>query len=100
MLFCLHCFDHPGTTELRLKHRPAHKAHLAKIADQIAFAGPLLADDGVTMIGSLVVFDFPNRAAVEAWLAEEPFTQNGVYANQSLTVYDNLWPQKVGFPKS
>lgn len=98
MLFCFHNLDKPGASELRQAWRPAHKDYLAKVADRIAFAGPLLADDGQTMQGSLLVIDFPDRAAAEAWLKDEPFTRNGVYASVSIRAFANLWPQKVGFP--
>lgn len=98
MLYAITLIDAPGTTELRLRERPAHKAYLAPLADRIAFAGPLLADDGVAMVGSLLVIDFADRAAVQAWLANEPFTVAGVYATTAVHVFKNLWPQKVGFP--
>lgn len=97
MLFCFHNIDQPDAAALRQQWRPAHKEYLARVADQIAFAGPLLADDGVTMQGSLLVIDFPDRAAAEAWLRDEPFTRNGVYASISIRAYQNLWPQRTGF---
>lgn len=98
MLFCFYNLDRPGAAALRLQWRPAHKEYLGRVADHIAFAGPLFADDGETMQGSLLVIDFPDRAAAEAWLKDEPFTQNGVYASVSIRAFANLWPQKVGFP--
>ncbi|MCW0235067.1 MAG: YciI family protein [Ferrovibrio sp.] len=98
MLFCFHNIDKPDSAALRQAWRPQHKAYLGKVADRIAFAGPLLADDGTTMQGSLLVIDFPDRAAAEAWLQQEPFTQNGVYASVSIRAFVNLWPQKTGFP--
>lgn len=79
--------------------RPEHKAYLAAVADRIAFAGPLVADDGQTMIGSLLAIDFDSREAAQAWLADEPFTRAGVYASSSIHAFVNLWPQKAGFPE-
>lgn len=98
MLFCFYNLDRPGAAALRQQWRSAHKEYLGRVADHIAFAGPLFADDGETMQGSLLVIDFPDRAAAEAWLKDEPFTQNGVYASVSIRAFANLWPQKVGFP--
>jgi len=90
--------DKPGRGELRLRVRPEHKAYLAAVADRIAFAGPLVGDDGETMIGSLLAIDFDSREAAQAWLAGEPFTRAGVYASNSIHAFVNLWPQKAGFP--
>ncbi|MCY1378271.1 hypothetical protein D9M69_658880 [compost metagenome] len=50
------------------------------------------------MLGSLLVIDFPTRDAAHAWLAEEPFTQAGLYGSSSVHAFVNLWPQKAGFP--
>ena len=71
---------------------------MAKVADRLAAAGPLFADDGTTMIGSLLIADFPDRAALDAWLRDEPFTQQGVYASVSIRPFLNVWPQRTGAP--
>ena len=98
MLYAFVLFDKPGAAELRQQVRPEHKAYLAAIADRIAFAGPFLADDGTTMLGSLLVIDFDSRQAADAWLAHEPFTRVGLYASTIVRAFSNLWPQKAGFP--
>jgi len=46
------------------------------------------------------VIDFPDRAAANEWIRNEPFTKAGVYATVSVYPFENLWPQKVGFPPS
>jgi len=98
MLFVFHLLDKPGTSELRARVRPDHKAYLGARAGSIAFAGPLLGDDGVTMVGSLLVIDFASRAEAQAWLEAEPFTKAGVYGQSTVHAFANLWPQKAGFP--
>ncbi len=98
MLYAITLLDRPGAQELRQKVRPEHKAYLAQVADRIAFAGPYLSDDGQAMVGSLLVIDFPSRQAVNDWLAAEPFTRAGVYASTTVYAFQNLWPQKTGFP--
>lgn len=97
MLYAFHLIDRPGSAALRLQMRPEHKACLAQLQERIAFAGPLLQDDGQTMIGSLLVIDFPGRAAAEAWLAQEPFHRSGLYASVQVQAFINLWPQRIGF---
>jgi uncharacterized protein YciI len=98
MVFCFFCIDKRDSLALREQTRPKHKEYLASIADNIAFAGPLLADDGITMQGSLLVIDFPDRAAAEAWLSNEPFTKAGLFESVSVRPFQNLWPQRTGFP--
>ena len=98
MLYTFFLIDKPGSKELRLQLRPAHKAYLAQVADRIAFAGPLLTDDGTSMIGSLLSIEFASRDEALTWLNDEPFTHAGVYASSSIHAFQNLWPQKTGFP--
>jgi len=97
MLFAFSLLDCAGAGALRAQWRPEHKAYLAQVADRIAFAGPLLDDDGETMIGSLLVIDFADGAAAARWLADEPFTRVGLYASQTVHAFRNLWPQRAGF---
>ena len=96
MLYAFLLIDRAGAAELRARHRPAHKAYLAGVADRICVAGPLLADDGQTMNGSLLVIDFDSREAADAWLRDEPFTRAGVYERQELHPMLSLWPQRAG----
>lgn len=97
MIYVFRLLDKPGSGALRLCVRPEHKAYLAQVAERIAFAGPLLADDGTTMVGSLLAIDFPGREAAMAWLADEPFARAGVYAGVEVMAFANLWPQRAGF---
>lgn len=98
MLFAFMLIDKPGAGELRQQMRPLHKAYLAEVQDRIAFAGPLVADDGTTMMGSLLVIEFPDRQSAHAWLAQEPFMKAGVFASICMQAFVNLWSQKAGFP--
>lgn len=97
MLYVFHLVDRPDGAALRRQARPDHKAYLAQVADRIAFAGPLLADDGQTMTGSLLVIDFADRDAALAWMRAEPFTRAGLYAQADVRAFQNLWPQRAGF---
>jgi len=98
VIYVLRLLDKPDAAALRQRVRPEHKAYLAKVAERIAFAGPLMRDDGVTMIGSLLAIDFSSRAAAHAWLADEPFTRAGLYDSVEIHAFVNLWPQHAGFP--
>lgn len=97
MIFSFILIDKPDAGELRQRIRPEHKAYLAGVAERMAFAGPLVADDGQTMLGSLLAIDFPSRDAAHAWLADEPFTRAGLYASVTIHAFVNLWPQRAGF---
>jgi uncharacterized protein YciI len=96
MLFVFYVLDKPGATEQRLALRPGQYAHLGKVEDRMVTGNPLLAEDGETMIGSLLVIDFPDQAAAEAWLAETLFTTGGVFGNTTVHPCKQNWPRVGG----
>jgi uncharacterized protein YciI len=77
-LFAMIGTDRPGAIEARLAARPEHLAYLQAHPDVVKLAGPLLDDDG-SPIGSLVVFEAPSRAEVEAFAAKDPYALAGVF---------------------
>jgi uncharacterized protein YciI len=82
MHFAIHCLDKPDALVTRLAHYDSHKAHLASTPDvAIVVSGPLLADDGDTMIGSLFIVDAEDRDAVERFHLTDPFFRAGVWAH-------------------
>ena len=99
MLYAFVLADRPDSAKLRERELSAHRAYLADVSDRMAFAGPLVAEDGLTAVGSLLVIDFPDLASAQAWLAGEPFTRAGVYASSRVTAFRNRWPQRAGFPE-
>ncbi len=87
MLFAIHALDAPASLDKRMALRPEHREYLCAIRDRTAFTGPLMADDGKTMVGSLMVMDFLDREAAEAWLASEPFNKGGLFASVAVYAY-------------
>ncbi len=49
MIYAITLLDKQQSTELRQRARPKHKACLNAVADRIAFAGPFMTEDGMTM---------------------------------------------------
>ncbi len=93
MLFVFHILDKPGTTEQRLALRPKQYEHLGTVEDRMIVGGPLLGEDGQTMIGSLLIIDFDDLAAAQSWLAEAPFTKGGVFGEWTIYPYTQNWPR-------
>jgi uncharacterized protein YciI len=80
MHFAIHCLDHPDALPTRLENYERHKAYLGSESPvRIVVSGPLLADDGETMIGSLLVVEADDRDAVERFHRGDPFFRAGVW---------------------
>jgi hypothetical protein len=48
-------------------------------------SGPLTADDGQTMLGSLFVVEATDRGAVERFNAADPFQRAGIWERVTIT---------------
>jgi uncharacterized protein YciI len=77
-LFILACFDKPNSLDLRMATREAHLAYAGERRAMIKVAGPML-DEGDGMAGSLFILDAPDRAAVEAFNAADPYQRAGLF---------------------
>ena len=76
MQFLLLAYDgtDAGATERRLKIRPEHleKIENLKKAGEFIFGGAIL-NEGGQMIGSVIIYDFPDRASLDERLKDEPY---------------------------
>jgi hypothetical protein len=93
MQFMIYCLDKPGHTELRAANRAAHLAYLDGFAGQIVVAGPLLSEDGQSMIGSLLLMEFPSRAEAEAFSAGDPYRKAGLFQSVTVTPWRKALPK-------
>jgi uncharacterized protein YciI len=84
------CRDKPNALDLRMATRPAHLEWIRKAPFPVAAAGPLLAEDGQTMIGSLVIVECGDPAAVRAWAAEDPYAKAGLFDAVTLHPWKHL----------
>jgi len=77
----IRCTYGPDALAKRESAMAAHLAFLRGNQDRIRFAGPLLADDGVTPIGSWLMVDSPSREAATAFIADEGFNRAGMFSS-------------------
>lgn len=89
MQFIFHALDKPDALPRRLAAIDDHRRHLDQAPGrhgvEVLLSGPLMADDGETMIGSFLLLDAPNRAAIEALFAEDPLASADVWDEPSIT---------------
>ena len=78
MQFMIKAYDGENMLEKRMEVRPRHLEGMKKLGRQIICAGGLLDEDG-KMKGSALVLEFPDRAALDEYLKNEPYVVEGVW---------------------
>jgi uncharacterized protein len=79
MYFIAHCLDKPDSLQIRLDNRPIHLAYLEGLGTKVVLAGPYLDASG-NPCGSMLLFEAPDQATVEAWVAGDPYAKAGLFA--------------------
>jgi len=78
----------PGAFERRMKVRPAHLEKIAVLKKRGEFLlGGAILDDDEKMIGSMIVYEFPDRAALDRSLENEPYIVNNVWEKIEIKPY-------------
>lgn len=85
MLYIIYQEDKEDGAAIRAATRARHLDYLARHRDILVLGGALTADDGVQRLGSCLIINVPDRAAAEAFSAEEPFRQAGLFKTVKIT---------------
>lgn len=100
LFYAIIAVDHPNSLAARKLARPAHLNRLNRLNDEgrILLAGPHPAIDSpdpgeAGFSGSLIVADFPDLAAAEAWAAADPYNQAGVYQQVTVKPFKRVLPR-------
>ena len=89
-LFAILCHDRPDAGSLRADTRPRHLEHLARIAADIAIAGPIL--DGDRPKGSIIIAEFVDLDSAQAFAATDPYAVAGLFANVEISPFRKVLP--------
>ncbi len=91
-LYVIICIDKPDSLDKRMATRDAHLAY-AKANEyvRIRVGGPFLSDSG-TMNGSMLIVEADGRAAVDAFVKNDPYGKAGLFESVEVRV----WKVTVG----
>jgi uncharacterized protein YciI len=94
MQFVVIGWDKPGYAQTRLDTRPAHLAYLATVKEKLKLAGPFLAADNQTAVGSLMIYECGDENEARAIMENDPFSKAGLFASIDI----KPWRQGAGTP--
>lgn len=73
--------DPPRSAQIRTQFLSEHLQYLDRHAHILLLGGAMLAEDGRTRIGSVLVLNVSNREEAERFSQNEPFRRAGLYAS-------------------
>jgi uncharacterized protein YciI len=88
MLYIFYGVDDPAKKHLRAELRETHFAYLEKFKGRLVLGGALLEDDRADnpiRTGSVLIVNFPSRAAAQDFVDNEPLSKGGLFKTMSLT---------------
>jgi len=90
--FVLFCRDKPDPS-LRLAARADHLDYIAAHQDEVIYGGPLIEEG--KMIGSLFIYELPDRSELDRIFAEDPYFARDIFA--SVEIFESRWlvPERV-----
>lgn len=99
MLYAIIAQDTENSLENRLSNRPAHLERLQLLQQEgrLILAGPHPAIDSEDpgqdgFSGSLIVAEFENLDAAQAWANDDPFVKTGVYEKVTVKPFKKVLP--------
>ncbi len=92
MRYMIYCVDKPGHEEVRAANRAAHLDYLGDNSERIFMAGPVLAEDAESPIGSLLVMEFDSLAEAQAFAAADPYKRADLFESVTVKPYRKVLP--------
>ena len=77
--------DKPGQLALRNEVRAVHIDYLIANQHRLLAAGAQIEDDGSGGSGGVIIVDTDDRAEAEEFIANDPFTKAGLFADVKVT---------------
>lgn len=83
-----------GAMERRMAVREAHLKVVASLREHMIHGGAILNDEG-QMIGSIMITQFPDRAAFDEWFNNDPYITGNVWQDVKVVPFRTA-PSFVG----
>ncbi len=95
MLYAIQAKDKPDASALRLATRTEHLDYTMSEDSPVQIAGPILSDDGATMIGSILIIEADSLDAAKQWAELDPYARAGLFAQVEV----HPWKWVIGNPE-
>lgn len=88
MLYIIFGIDRPNSAETRQRVMQAHRDYLATEPIKVVMSGPLVSDDGASVVGSLYMVEAESRAEIEKFQAGDPLVAADIWQTVEIRAFD------------
>ena len=93
MHFAIINHDKPDSLDLRMTTREVHLEYLRAVGQDLLVAGPILAEDGETPMGSVLIVAAENLDAAKAFAAGDPYAKAGLFQSSTVMPWRKVFPE-------
>jgi uncharacterized protein len=79
--WAIYCWDKEGTAESRRALLAEQQRYVAGFGERVIGYGHFVSDDGAETLGTAFFMQLDDRAAADAFVADEPMNKAGVYSS-------------------
>ncbi len=93
--WAIYCWDDPNKAEARRALVTGQKEYVREFGERVIGYGHLVSDDGRTTLGTTFFMQLADRAAADAFVANEPMHSAGVYARTDIHRWSNSFGKRA-----
>jgi uncharacterized protein len=92
--WAIYCWDQPGTAEARRALLPDQKSYVSGFGERVIGYGHFVSDDGRDTLGTSFFMQLDDRAAADAFVANEPLNKAGLYGRVDIHRWSNSFQKR------
>ena len=93
--WAIYCWDKEGAAETRRALLAAQKSYVENFGERVIGYGHFVSDDGLATLGTSFFMQLPDRAAADAFVANEPLNKAGVYQRIDMHRWSNSFLKRA-----
>jgi len=90
--YVLICEDRKDSLDVRLANRDDHLAYIGTLGDRVSLAGPMLSDDGESMIGSVLIIEADSAEEIRTVADSDPYALAGLFERVTIRPFRQVIP--------
>lgn len=92
--WAIFCWDRQGVVDDRALSLHDQKMYVQSLGERVIGYGHFISDDGLKTLGTSFFVQLDDRAAVDAFLADEPMSKAGIYERVEINRWSNSFQKR------